>query len=53
MQLPLFPTEFETATAQQLAGQGNTPTNKHYEWAKQLCDKWNSQRKQKQLREWI
>lgn len=54
MQLPLpIYTDFELATAQQLAGQDSSPEQKHFDWAKQLCQKWNYQRKAKQLREWI
>ena len=52
LSLPMY-TPFEYATAQQLAGVDNKPEQKHFDWAKTMVDKWNSDRRAKQLREWL
>jgi hypothetical protein len=51
--LPLM-TDFESATAQQLAYERNrdTPSDKDLEDAVRMCGKWNKQRQREGMRLW-
>ena len=54
MQFNLLPTEFEYATAQQIAWHHARDNIIESDWAeaKQLCEKWNKQRQEKNLEIW-